>query len=345
MLTGDENFCPNCGQENKSNKITFGSFLHEIFAGFTSWDAKFWRTIIPLITKPGRVSKDYIQGKRARYTNPFRFYLTTSIIFFLLIGINDTYNRFKKMSGNEIATVNPIEPKIDSITEQKKDSIAIETVENVKKRLDSINKTYNTQIDTSDIKIPKKGKINYTIGGSEASKMVRFRKKHPNLTIDQALDSLKMDKNFMNRFWYSKTDILESVENNPEELKKLFKDMLSYASIALFFLLPILALFLKLLYIRRNFTYVEHLVFVFHIQTVFFLLATIFFLASLIKASGLFLTIFLLAFLLYLYKAMRKFYEQRRFKTIVKFMMINFIFFILTIIGTVIVAMVAFALY
>lgn len=345
MLNGDENFCPNCGQKNKSHKITFSSFSHEVFAGFTSWDTKFWKTIIPLITKPGKVSKDYIEGKRIRYTNPFRFYLTTSIIFFLLIGANDTYNKIKKMSSNQIATLNTIEIKNDSIAKQKSDSIARIALQNVNKTLDSINKKYHTEIDTSNIKIPKNKKYNYSVGGSEVSKMVRFRKKHPNLPMDQALDSLKMGKNFINRFWYSKTDILESVENDPEELKKVAKEMLSYTSIALFFLLPILAIFLKLLYIRKNYTYVEHLVFVFHLQTVFFLLAILFFFSSLIKASGTFLLIFLFAFLFYLYKAMRKFYQQGRFKTIIKFITINITFFFLASIGTVLVAMVAFALY
>lgn len=344
MLNGDENFCPNCGQKNKSHKITFGSFLHEVFAGFTSWDAKFWKTIIPLITKPGKVSKDYIEGKRIRYTNPFRFYLTTSIIFFLLIGAVDTYNKFKELSNGVVSEKeNTIE--INELTAQEKDSIAQIALHNVNKALDSINKKYHINIDTSNIKTTKKSNYNYTIGGSEASKMVRFRKTHPDLPTDQALDSLKLGKNFMNRFWYSKTDILNAVENDPNELKKIAKSMLSHTSIALFFLLPILALFLKLLYIRKNYTYVEHLVFVFHLQTVFFLLAILFFFSSLIKASGTFLFIFLFAFLFYLYKAMRKFYQQGRFKTIIKFITINITYFFLTTIGTVIVAMVAFAMY
>ena len=44
-------------------------------------------------------------------------------------------------------------------------------------------------------------------------------------------------------------------------------------------------------------------------------------------------SIAILLFLFYLYKAMRKFYGQGRFKTIVKFLIINHLFFILAIIG------------
>ncbi|WP_420793206.1 DUF3667 domain-containing protein [Polaribacter ponticola] len=58
--------------------------MHEVFNGLFNFDAKFWNTIIPLLINPGKVSRDYIDGKRQRYTNPFRFYLTVSIIFFYL---------------------------------------------------------------------------------------------------------------------------------------------------------------------------------------------------------------------------------------------------------------------
>ena len=64
-FSGQENFCPECGQKNKGDQLTFGSFMNEVFNGFTSWDAKFWTTIIPLLIKPGKVSLDYVEGKRA----------------------------------------------------------------------------------------------------------------------------------------------------------------------------------------------------------------------------------------------------------------------------------------
>ncbi len=83
---GYEKFCPNCGQNNKLNKLNFKNFINEVFKGFTSWDAKFWKTLSPLLFKPGKISEDYKNGKRARYTNPFRFYIIVSFIFFLVEG-------------------------------------------------------------------------------------------------------------------------------------------------------------------------------------------------------------------------------------------------------------------
>ena len=65
-FTKNEKFCPECGQKNKGSKITFGSFTREMFRGFFSWDAKFWSTLVPLMIKPGKVSKNYIAGQRNR---------------------------------------------------------------------------------------------------------------------------------------------------------------------------------------------------------------------------------------------------------------------------------------
>ncbi|HMW95962.1 MAG TPA: DUF3667 domain-containing protein [Flavobacteriales bacterium] len=37
-----------------------------------------------MVTKPGLITKDFVEGKRARYVNPARFYVFVSVIFFLL---------------------------------------------------------------------------------------------------------------------------------------------------------------------------------------------------------------------------------------------------------------------
>ena len=81
-LDGHENFCSYCGQKNTIKQLSITNFISNLFSGFFSYDSRFWRTFIPLLTKPGKVSKEYIEGKRARFVNPFQLYLNISIIFF-----------------------------------------------------------------------------------------------------------------------------------------------------------------------------------------------------------------------------------------------------------------------
>lgn len=53
--------------------------------------------MIPLIIKPGKVSKEYIQGKRTYYSNPFQLLLQTAIVFFLVVGLINTIKSFNSM--------------------------------------------------------------------------------------------------------------------------------------------------------------------------------------------------------------------------------------------------------
>jgi len=81
-LEGDENFCPNCGQKNDSRPLSVKIFISNFFSNFFNLDGKIWRSILGLIRHPGQVALDYISGKRVRYSNPFKFLLQISILFF-----------------------------------------------------------------------------------------------------------------------------------------------------------------------------------------------------------------------------------------------------------------------
>lgn len=84
-LNSKDVFCSNCGQKNVE-KLSFSNFINQLVSGLFSYDSRFWTTFLTLIKKPGKVSKDYIEGKRAPYVNPFQMYLHVSIIFFLVLG-------------------------------------------------------------------------------------------------------------------------------------------------------------------------------------------------------------------------------------------------------------------
>jgi len=347
----NENYCPECGQKNKGKKITLSSFIREVFAGFFSWDAKFWRTLIPLLIKPGKVSKDYTEGKRDRYSNPFRFYLTVSVIFFLIIGTTESYNNFKELQNGKSFSQNKSQIKIDEngikALEVNIDSIQKAVFKEINKQDSTKAKLINQKIDSLKIDgNPNQPMLNIGFDNSDRiSKFMKFQKKNSEISVDSALDSLHLNKNFGNRFLYSRAQVINSFFSKQGETKKFYRQILSYASIALFILLPLFTLFLRIIYIRRKFTYVEHLVFVFHTQTVFFLLFSIFYLIGLYKDVNSLLGIFITLFTIYLFMAMKKFYTQGYFKTFIKYLMANFMFFMLALLGSLTISFIAFALY
>ena len=346
----DEKFCPECGQKNRGKKITLGNFLKEIFAGFLSWDSKFWHTLIPLLIRPGKVSKDYIEGKRNRYTNPFRFYITTSIIFFLIIGATDSYRHFEELrngqfSNGESHKINKNGVETDRVDMDSIQNVVFEQLEkqdSIKTKLSPIKKDSSTTKNPSQQSSLAKTSFDDSF---RIVKFMKFQKTHPKVNIDDALDSLHVSKDFSNRFIYSRAAVFNSIFLKRSEIEKFARKLLSYGSVSLFVLLPLFTLFLKLIYIRKRYTYVEHLVFVFHIQTVFFLIFSIFLLIDFFKETSFSMSIFLLLFMAYLFVAMKKFYEQGYIKTFIKYILANTMFFILAFLGSFVVSVIAFALY
>ncbi|MBG7610974.1 DUF3667 domain-containing protein [Polaribacter sp. BAL334] len=348
-FSGHENFCPECGQENKGSKITFKSFVHELFNGFFNFDAKFWRTLIPLLIKPGKVSRDYIEGKRQRYTNPFRFYLAVSIIFFLLVGLSITKKKYESFAKESKTTfTKKTVKKSEKATKKNIDSIIKKTNAQLDKPFipDVVKKTALEEIEKEAKDTTKSNKEDVIIqfgGVTRLDKFGVFNQKNPDMPMDDALDSLKFEKNFTNRFLYTRVKAVNSFNESEENRERFFSQMLSYGSVALFILLPFFTLFLKFFYIRRKYTYVDHLIFVFHTQTVFFMLFTIF---ILLEIFGLNPTewIFIILFLLYLILAMKNFYQQGYIKTFAKFILLNLSFLIVASIGVALLFIFSFAL-
>ena len=171
-----------------------------------------------------------------------------------------------------------------------------------------------------------------------------FLKKNPDVPIDDALDSLGYEKNFSNRFLYTRAKTVYSFTQDEETRDQFLSQVLSYGSIALFLLLPIFTLSLKFFYMRRKFTYVDHLVFVFHVQTVFFLLFSIEFII-LICGWDSQNWVFVLMFLVYLFLAMKRFYQQSYIKTFLKFILVNISYFIIASFGVGLLFIISFALF
>ncbi|NKB38758.1 MAG: DUF3667 domain-containing protein [Gammaproteobacteria bacterium] len=77
-------FCHACGQSVQVSSRYFGTILMELLDNLFSYDSRVYRTLIPLMFKPGYVCKEYLAGKRLSFLPPFRLYLFASVIFFLL---------------------------------------------------------------------------------------------------------------------------------------------------------------------------------------------------------------------------------------------------------------------
>jgi hypothetical protein len=80
-------YCSSCGQSADSAIPSLPALLAEFVDSLYNLDSRIWRTLARLTLRPGRLTTDYLAGKRALYVAPFRLYLILSLIFFLLDSI------------------------------------------------------------------------------------------------------------------------------------------------------------------------------------------------------------------------------------------------------------------
>jgi hypothetical protein len=235
-------------------------------------DLRLARTLPPLLVRPGRVTVDYLAGRRERYVKPVRLLLLTGFAFLLVLGL---YARVSPGTG--IVTVS--EP------------------EELEAELDSL-----AQAETFA------GRAEYVLGQG-ALKAVR----------------------------------------EPARFEAELVGQLTGLAVVL---LPVFALLLKALYVRRGRLYAEHLLFAAHVHAFAFLLLAVLVAARLALTGGgppadppvgyyasaaLFAFGLLVVLPAYLFRAMRRVYEQGALKTLVKLALLLGLY--------VVVGAMAFALY
>ena len=76
-------FCAECGQETNlrlpdAARISARSPRPD----YVALDGRFWRTVGTLVFRPGRLTREYLAGRRRRYVRPARLYLFSTLVFF-----------------------------------------------------------------------------------------------------------------------------------------------------------------------------------------------------------------------------------------------------------------------
>jgi len=100
-LDMSDRFCPNCSQANSIKKLTLKDFFDEFFSTLISYDSKLLKTLTALLVYPGRITRDYLSGKRVSYTNPFRFLLSLGIVYFLMLSFGTNFQKANALAADE----------------------------------------------------------------------------------------------------------------------------------------------------------------------------------------------------------------------------------------------------
>lgn len=252
------NYCHQCGQATHLHVPSAREFLHEFIAHYVALEGKLWRSLKLLLFKPGFLSREYIEGRRVRYIEPLRLYLSFSIIFFALF----------KIGGVEIANFGG-----DAETPPALSAPAAAAP-------------------------PKQ---------AESPKSAREFEDKSKRLLGRLSPRLEQGAD---RFFAT------SSKDKGEAAKRVF---FSYTPYAIFLMMPVFALYLKLLYLGSGRRYGEHFLFALHSNAFAFLLLSLFMLAD----GWNFVRLVLLAWLLfYLPTAMRRVYGGGRVLTTLRWIVL-----------------------
>ena len=80
-------FCPACGQETRLHPPTLGEFAHELIGHYVAIEGALWRSLAALVFVPGKLTREYLDGRRRRYVLPLRLHLSASFLFFLVVKV------------------------------------------------------------------------------------------------------------------------------------------------------------------------------------------------------------------------------------------------------------------
>jgi hypothetical protein len=78
-------YCSACGQKAHVHRSVLHA-VEEFLHGITHFDSKLWNTLPLLFFRPGKLTREYVEGKRARYVAPVALFLLTIFSMFLLFG-------------------------------------------------------------------------------------------------------------------------------------------------------------------------------------------------------------------------------------------------------------------
>jgi hypothetical protein len=120
-LTGP--YCAACGQKSVPLNVTLHEFVHELTHETLHVDGRIFQSMRRLVTSPGFLTREYLEGRRARWISPIRLYLIFSVAYFglsALTGFRVGFYESGKQSGWNFSIRNA--PQVGVTVEDDKDA-------------------------------------------------------------------------------------------------------------------------------------------------------------------------------------------------------------------------------
>ncbi len=288
MLQGD--YCHQCGQSAHNPLEHVGHAIEEVFESFWHLDGRIFRTLRQLFV-PGRVAINYLAGHRVRYIPPLRLFVILSLLTFFIGKLVLNVGEGVRMEGVEaeigraqtIAEVEQIRDRLLAPIEKAEQAAAktpganpaliaarvriqgeaasriAELREQAAKAQAPADATDRGTTPDDNVAPAKVTVSPLAQEDDDSSWVCRFNER----PFDAKTNPVKAAwmPGFANRWLNARIGRgCENIKDADRNGERLFQQFLGAIPTALFLLMPLFALLLKLLYLGSGRTYLEHLV-------------------------------------------------------------------------------------
>lgn len=341
-------YCGECGLKNDDLRRSLPKLIMETLGGIFSFEGRMWRTWAALLFKPGKVAREYADGKRTTYSAPIRVYLVMTFLLLFYLAATQTNlvavavsEKTPEQKAAALIMAQEAETKVrDSIEamEMAKEEIAQEFIDGATGN-EPPSKATN---ETTDEK--EGGTISGVIGTTEVKfkpgdynfKFLFFQ---PQSKFEEIMDTASAEQfaktmneqedskaTGLNGETFDVTKAATTFLTNPTRFNQQFNYWLPKA---MFFMVP-MVMFFGVIYIRGpNALLYDHLIHAIYIHSVFFMALLFAILMSKVISGATIARILFIGFLFYLPLSLKRMFGRGWFKTIWTTFNIGFIYLLM----------------
>ena len=363
-------YCYRCGQPVKGMIRPLSSMMHDIADTIFNIDSRIFRTLWPLLVKPGYLSNEYFSGRRVRFVTPFRlyFFLSIATFFAMQIWIDDMTIPGADLDDGNRTSVTTAATKEEVLARR---DVMVTALEVAKNKAKTPEKAAKVQQKEDELRDKADARIKYLDAVADAK--AKGVTPPPDTSAD---DDNVGHFHIMGKEWDAKTnpvrfdwlpaflndrinvaighmkDNITHIGNDP---KRIVIGILSVLPQVLFVVMPLFALLLKIFFIFKRRLYMEHLIIALHSHAFIFFALLLITLTLALKAwaqttaEWLVLPLGWIVFILgwwlpiYLFLMQKRVYKQGWIMTTLKYGVVGICYTIIIGFGVVIAAIVSLA--
>src|SRR5438132_1104606 len=317
-------WCAKCGQPAIDYRRSFRHVIADLLNEFLNWDSKFFATIGLLVVRPWKLTNEFLAGHRVRYVHPLRLYLLASILFFFAVNYGARGLRFEP--GN-------LSPK--DRAELEADLKKGDLPPAAREELEALLREPQAQASPGLIS-PSPPTTRWPPPASENDKQRQeFGKigQRPFVVFDQAKSTTPFER-------WIEARAKEKMGEKGTKMGLFITTLLSNLPYMMLCCIPLFALVLKVLYVRRRIFYIDHLIYALHIHTFFYAGLMLIVLATIGlnrfapgPIAGWLIALLWIAFVTQIFLSIRFVYRQGWFFSIFKFLFGGFVYLIVLVVA------------